>query len=254
MPSRPAGLDSPQKFTLVVGDKEYSRRTALLVMGSIALFVVAFFGGIIALIVRGERKERRSDEEQSGLIALARTRGWSYSASKSGGADRYSGVEPFPTHSHGVGVSDYVEGRYRGRGFHCFEYRDEINDRRDRYQDQQRYFAVFALTTTASIPRVVVRQQKLLDDVFANGHVVRLGNSEFDKTFRIVANDVQIAREVVAGPLARFLITDSRAKDAPLRFDRGELITWYEGRLRPQEILPHLNYLCDVLEHVPQQV
>jgi hypothetical protein len=33
--------------------------------------------------------------------------------------------------------------------------------------------------------------------------------------------------------------------------DRGELITWYEGRLRPQDLLRHLNHLCDALERVP---
>lgn len=254
MPNGPAGQESSQKFTLVVGDKEYSRRTALLVMGAVGLFVVAFFGGVVALVVRGKRQVWRSDEEQSALVELARTRDWSYSASKSGAADRYSGVEPFPTHSYGVGVSDYIEGRYRGRSFRCFEYRDEITDRRARQQNQQRYFAVFALTTAASIPRVVVRRQKVLDDVFADGHIVELGNSEFDGTFRVVATDVRVARDVVAGRLARFLTTDPRAKNAPLRFDRGELVTWYEGRLRPPEILPHLNYLCDVLERVPERV
>ncbi|MEW2286322.1 hypothetical protein [Streptomyces sp. NPDC047841] len=41
-----------------------------------------------------------------------------------------------------------------------------------------------------------------------------------------------------------------RAADAerPLRFDRGELITWTKGRLREEDVLPRLNYLCDVLD------
>ncbi|MBG7699450.1 hypothetical protein HCJ76_15495 [Streptomyces sp. MC1] len=36
--------------------------------------------------------------------------------------------------------------------------------------------------------------------------------------------------------------------DAPLRFHRGELITWSRGRLREEAVLPKLNYLCDVLD------
>ncbi|POX63724.1 hypothetical protein C3492_08195 [Streptomyces sp. Ru62] len=41
-----------------------------------------------------------------------------------------------------------------------------------------------------------------------------------------------------------------RAADAesPLRFNRGELITWAKGRLREEDVVPKLNYLCDVLD------
>ncbi|MEU8568636.1 hypothetical protein AB0C51_09780 [Streptomyces pathocidini] len=244
---------SSRDIGLVIGQREYSRRTALLVLGGACLLFIAIFGGVITLIVLGKRRTARNDEEQADLVKLAQTRHWSYSASKSGAVDRYSGADPFPTASFNVTAWDYIEGRYRGRSFACFEYRDKNNNGHTRPQDKQQYFAVFAVATAASIPRVVIREHKLLDGVFAGGEVVELGDSKFDGKFRVVTSDVRTAREVLEGRLAHFLTTDSRAQDAPLRFDRGELITWYEGRLRPDEVLPHLDFLCDALECVPER-
>lgn len=45
-----------------------------------------------------------------------------------------------------------------------------------------------------------------------------------------------------------------RAADTLSLFDKGELITWFEGRPRPKDVSPRLSCPCGVLEHTPTSV
>lgn len=92
------------------------------------------------------------------------------------------------------------------------------------FRKKTTYYSVFSVTTPTAIPRSLIRVLDDLDGDFADGK------------------------------LEEFLRTDPRAESVPLRFDKGELITWFEGRLRSQDVLPKLNFLCDVLEHTSASV
>jgi hypothetical protein len=189
--------------------------------GVFALFGGAF-GGIVWASWSSDQENSRSDDEVSDLVVLAGQQGWTYKAQDAGGVDRYEGVAPFPDVSSGLSAWDDIEGRLRGRSIRCFEYRDEETVRStgsNRSSAKTTYYSVFSVTTPSTIPRIVIREPGDLDGDLADDE------------------------------LKEFLSTDPRAEGTPLRFDKGELITWFEGRLRSEDVPPKLNYLCDVLDH-----
>ncbi|MFF0788565.1 hypothetical protein [Streptomyces spiralis] len=209
---------------VIVNDREIPRRYLLLAGAGASILFGGAFSSIVWSNWSSAQESSRSDEEVSDLIALARRQGWTYKVQNAGGADRYQGCAPFPDASSGLSAWDDIEGRLRGRTIRCFEYRDAKYTQlsgSNHSRAQTTYYSIFSATTPAVIPRTVIRGPGDLEGEFAN-----------DK-------------------LEKFLRNDPRAADTPLRFDKGELITWYKGRLRANKVLPKLNYLCDVLEHTP---
>ncbi|MFE1885181.1 hypothetical protein [Streptomyces diastatochromogenes] len=222
-PPRP----TKRRNVVIVNDREIPRRYFLLAAAGVFALFGGATGGIVWASWSNARENSRSDEELSDLVTLARKQGWTYKAQAAGGVDRYEGVAPFPNLSSGLSAWDNIEGRHRGRSIRCFEYRDEETVRSAgprRLDTKTTYYSVFSVTTPGTAPRTVIHEPGDLDGKFTDGK------------------------------LENFLRTDPRADGVPLRFDKGELITWFEGRLRPTDVLPKLNFLCDVLEHTPTSV
>lgn len=223
------------------------------------LFSAALAGGVFYGFRYANKRDVRSEQDQAGLVQLAQESGWNYTAEIPGGAERYVGAPPFRAKGHYLW--DHISGEFRGHTFSCFEYRPRDFDAEDAGTNDHRYFVAFSITTPAPTPEMVIdrpnvleRAENRLNSVFGLGqNVVELGNQEFDEAFRIITDDESFARNVMTDDLVRFLLSDPRAKDAPLRFHGNELITWSEGRLRPDGIDPKLNYLCDALDRVPAQ-
>lgn len=223
----------------------------------------AFIGFVIWIGTRWSKKEGRTDQQQAELEQFVRERGWSYTACVSGGGDRYCGSPPFPLKGVDVDVWDHIAGEFRGRTFCCFEYRwldTDADEDGTGTTNRWRYNAVYAVTTPTPVPRTSVRRPRALERLDArmlaglrgSGQVVQLGIPEFDKEFLITADDERFVRNVMAG-LAPFLPSDPRAQDGPLSFHGNELITWHEGRLRPEHVEPKLNYLHDILGRIPAE-
>lgn len=242
---------SGKKFTLVIGNKEYPRRVAALVMGGVVLVMGGFFASVLGLIYWGNQKDSRSTGEEAGLAQLAREHGWSHEPSRPGVVDRLEGVEPFPDVSTGLQVSDYTHGRYKGREFRYFEYEDESTGTRVNGREQSEYYAVFAVSTPGEVPRTVIREEGFLDSVFGGGEIVATGDAEFDADNRVIAEDRAAAKRLAAPGLTRQLAREPALKDQPLRFENGEVLTWHEERLRPQDVLRKLDYLSRVVDHAP---
>jgi len=222
-PSHPA----KQRRVVIVNDREIPRRYFLLAGTGVFLLFGGAFGGIVWASWSSAQDDSRSNEEVSRLVTLASEQGWTYKEQDAGGVDHYEGVAPFPNASSGLSAWDDIEGRHRGRTIRSFEYRDEDtrwSSASRRSTTKTTYYSVFSVTTPAAIPRTVIREPDDLDGNLADAK------------------------------LEKFLRTDPRAPGVPLRFDQGELITWFEGRLRPKDVLPKLNYLCDVLDHTPASV
>ncbi|MFG2096035.1 hypothetical protein [Streptomyces sp. NPDC048612] len=231
--------------------------TALIV--GLFLFIAAFFGLFIWVWRYVNKRDNRSPQQLEELLQLVESRGWSHTAWAPGEGDRYCGGEPLPGSGTNIPISDQIVGEFRGRAICCFEYSTQGMDV-DGANAAQRS-TVFAVTSAMSVPRMVVKRPQALDKanarlgaLFGGDKVIELGDPEFDEKFRVIANDEKVARTVLAGPLARFLMTDPRAKDHPLRFQGNDLLTWHRGRLRAEQIEQKLNYLCDVLDHQPAQV
>jgi hypothetical protein len=210
-----------------------------------------FFAGVLGLIHWGKQEDTRSADETAGLAELAREHGWSHEPTRSGVVDRLEGVEPFPDVSTGLQVSDYTHGRYKGREFRYFEYEDESTGTRVNGRETSDYYAVFAVSTPGEVPRTVIREDGFLDSVFGGGEVVGTGNAEFDDDNNVITKDVSAAKRLASPGLTHQLSREPALKDRPLRFENGEVLTWQEERLRPQDVLRKLDYLSRVVDHAP---
>lgn len=242
---------SDKKFTLVVGDKEYPRRVALPVAGGLFLLVGGGIFGIWRWIHNQKQEDVLSREEQIRLKHIADQHGWTYSSSESGVVDELEGVDPFPDASTGLVVDNYTHGRFRGRNIRYFEYADETTMTNSNGRTQTDYYAVFAVSTPDTVPRTLIREEGFLDSVFGGGEVVKTGDSDFDAEFSVIAEDREAAEKLVTPRLTDYLSREPQAKDLPLRFENGEVMTWSEERLRPQHVMGRLNYLSEVVNHFP---
>jgi hypothetical protein len=223
------------------------------------LFSAALVVGVIFGFRHANKRDVRSEEDQAGLVQLAQERGWNYTAEIPGGAERYVGAPPFRAKGHYLW--DHIAGEFRGHSVSCFEYRPRDFDAEDAGTNDHRYFVAFTVTMPTPTPDLIIdrpnvleRADNRLNNVFGLGdNEVKLGVPEFDEDFRIITDDEPFARTLMTDDLVQFLLSDPRVKGAPLRFHGNELITWHEGRLRPDGIDPKLNYLCDALDRLPAQ-
>jgi hypothetical protein len=223
------------------------------------LVTAGAIAGVIYVNRRVNKRDVRSEQDQAGLIQLAQERGWKYTADIPGGAEGYVGAPPFRAKGHNLW--DHVAGEFRGHAVSCFEYRPRDFDADDAGMHHHRYFVAFTIAMPAPTPGLIIDRPNVLEradnrfnNVFGLGdNEVKLGVPEFDEDFRVITDDEPFARSVMTDDLVRFLLSDPRVKGAPLRFHGNELITWFEGRLRPDTIDQKLNYLCDALERVPAQ-
>lgn len=221
------------------------------------LVFVAVLSGVITMFLVVRRSKARSRKELAELVELTRKHGWTYQHAEVGSADRFSGGAPFPAKSVNTRIYDLVTGWYRGRLFCCFEYRrrgsapGSQNNRRD-----LQYFRVFTVAAPASRPMLEVRRARpgsaLLDLLGAAN--LELGDPGFDSAFRVRPDDERFAATALNNYIRNWLLTDGRARQLPFRFERNELVPWQRGRLRPQSVFPALDYLCDVLDHMPAAV
>ncbi len=242
---------SDKKFTLVVGDKEYPRRVALPVAGGITLLVGGGIFGVWRFVHNEKQEDTLTAEEAMGLRDIAEEHGWKFSSSESGVVDELEGVEPFPDAGTGLYVDNYTHGRYQGRNIRYFEYADETTMTNSNGRSYTDYYAVFAVSTPDTLPRTLIREEGFLDSVFGGGEVVKTGDSAFDSEFSVITKDRGAAEELITPRLTDYLVREPRAKELSLRFENGEVLTWSEERLRPQDVMTKRNYLSEVAKRLP---
>ncbi len=229
-------------------------------LAAVAFIVVvaAIFAGVITLVVVVGRRNRRSRGDRQALMALARERGWSYRQSDVGTADRYRGSHPFPRISHNLRVSDLVTGDFRGRACRGFELRRLVGtpgNRRGADRRMYEYYRVFAMATPLTGASLEIRAAGVGDKLLRKlGRRGQVGGSvvtdpEFRQRFE-VTGDEALARALLRTDVQRWLLTDPRAQQLPLRFVDDEVITWQRGRLRPDTVDPALQWLSEVVDRV----
>jgi hypothetical protein len=172
-----------------------------------------------------------------------------------GRIDQYCGVRPFPSRGSNLRAWHYTTGEFRGRPFKYFEYRymnvasgADVGERK-----QPTIEAVFIVTAPGSAPFVQLLRPRLLDTLFDRRPKVQLGVPEFDQNFRIITEDEEFVRNVLSPAVVPYLLADLQTEKSPLQLRDGELFTWYRGTLSPQAVDEKLNYLCDILDRIPEK-
>lgn len=83
---------------------------------------------------------------------------------------------------------------------------------------------------------------------------VLLESQEFNERFRIDAASERFAYDVLSPRMMEWLLADARANTVGFRFEGQWAITVRAGRLRPDEVWFHADFLHDVIGQVPDFV
>jgi hypothetical protein len=83
---------------------------------------------------------------------------------------------------------------------------------------------------------------------------LQLESEDFNKTFHIRTENEKFAYDVLHPRMMEWMLADQRALSIPFRFERGDLVTWREGKVDVSEVDELLNYVADVVERVPSFV
>ncbi|PXY30945.1 hypothetical protein [Prauserella muralis] len=204
------------------------------------LFVVVFAAivGLVAwLFLRSRRREQTMRDEEVGgeLARLAAGRGWIFEQENVGYADRFTGY-PFSQHLRERRSRELVTGTHRGWEFGAFQYSPRPMQDPGERQQYFRYFRVFAIRLPAPRPTLQLTPK---------------GAGEY----KVNTDDDRFAAYVLTEPVKRWLAEDPRAPRYRVRFERDELIAWYEqkDRFAPAELDMGLDFLCDLLDRVPRE-
>lgn len=207
----------------------------------------------VALYVTYYYWSRRN--QASILAAEARVRGWRYDATDRGLLRRYSG---WPFDSRGRKVRHVIRGTHRSREFVCYELSFRMNIGY-RYADDGlvrnrcRYQVVSTAHDGGQLPDLTIANadtvSRFSSTLFDEG--TGIGSDEFRRKFSLSTGDGADASAVVAGPMSEWLAADPRASRNPLKFEKGDVITWRSGALNIARAIEPLDYLNDVVDRLP---
>ena len=216
----------------------------------LALAVVAVLG-IGSFAVSRHLYRKRVAE----LTAWAQANGWTYTERANELTDRFLGT-PFGS-GFGRSASHLLSSTMNGRPVVAFEYRYKERQGSGKNQRTVTYtFAVVSTTLPVARPTLQVTHEHLgtrllnavgLDDV-------QLESEEFNRAFRVSAEDQKFAYDVLHPRTMEWMLADSRAMELPFRFERADVLTWDSGRLDPQRAAWAATYLLDLVDRVPQFV
>ncbi|WP_326773849.1 hypothetical protein [Streptomyces sp. NBC_01445] len=218
-------------------------------------FIAGMFTLVIRAFVRNSREHDRIRKGWADLEGVAAARGWTYERRSPGRATEYCGVGPMPGKGSGLTAWHYITGEFRGHSFKCFEYRytDPMSPTTQSGSRKLTYESVFLVSAPGPGPFMQMGRPSKLDRVMGRRPRTLLGEPEFDKKFRVAADDEAFIRNILTDDVRAFFLSDQRAEKNPLRVRDDELFTWYTGTMTPQDIEDRLNYLCDVVERIPAQ-
>ncbi|WP_338701164.1 hypothetical protein V2W30_29265 [Streptomyces sp. Q6] len=219
-------------------------------------FIIGMFTLVIRAFMRSSQEDKRMRRGWTELEQVAAERGWTHERRAAGRATEYCGVGPMPGSGSNLTAWHYTTGEFRGRSFKCFEYRysnplsgsSQVGESRKLTIE-----SVFLVSAPGTAPYLNLRRPGTFDRMMGRGPRKLLGVPEFDAKFRFDTHDEDFARSVLSDDFRAFLLSDQRARKNPLRVRDDELFTWYTGTLSPQALEDRLDYLCDVLDHMPEQ-
>lgn len=74
------------------------------------------------------------------------------------------------------------------------------------------------------------------------------GDSAFDETFSVTADDPATAGKILTDAVRAWLVSDPRSEDTPIRVVGDEVVTWRPGPLELQDVQPRADFLCHLLD------
>jgi hypothetical protein len=189
------------------------------------------------------------------FTAFAAERGWRYAVRDRSLVNRFLG-DPFGQ-GHSRDAEHVLRGGHRGRQIMAFEYSYKETQGSGKDQRTVTYnYTVVALSLPADKPTLQVGREglgrKLLGLVGVRD--LQLESEQFNEAFHIKTDNDRFAYDILHPRMMEWMLADQRARAAPFRFERGDLMTWDRGRIDLPKVRWMLEYLCDVVDQVPSFV
>ena len=184
------------------------------------------------------------------LRALARSIGWEYVGTDPTLPRRWRG------HPFGIGgsrrVSELMTGVHQGRPALAFRYSYRTSTGRNRSTSA---YHVVALALPAALPDLELTPESLGARIATTlgGDDIQFESEDFNRAWRVRADDAQVAHDVVHPRLMERLLRDD-VRGLSLRIEGSDLFCWAPGGVRWGALGSRLEVLGAVVDTIPQHV
>lgn len=219
---------------------------------------VVVFGAIVALLVLLNRSYKKSETAAlSRLQQVAADRSWTYAPQDDQVIEAYnarhnfrSPLHPFTRPPTARSARDVITGTHRGRPFLAATFKTK-------YRGQVSDESCIWVRTPAARPSLQVMKTVALASAVneAIGQDLRVGDHDFDRAFEVTTDNPRFAVDALAPQLSQFLLTTSRKfRGFWLQGDYIDALDQVTDHRDPEQLLPALDFRCDILDRIPEHV
>lgn len=218
-------------------------------MSNIAVLLPWLFGlAVVAALVGGYLVNRKRRER---IMTFCVARGWRYVDEDPSLADRWQGA-PF-----GRGDSrrarNVVSGTENSRSFIAFDYSYQTHstDSQGRRTTTTHRYAVYAIALPAFLPMLEVAPEGVFSRLAGAVGLttdVDLESEDFNRAFKVRANDRKFATDVLSPRTMEYLLT---APAAAWRIQGSDMLRWVDGRMDPADVVVATSVLDRVADGIP---
>jgi hypothetical protein len=189
--------------------------------------------------------------------AFAAKHGWQYLDRGDAKLENRFLEEPFGV-GHDRQARHVFRGEHRDRKILAYEYsyKTYSTDGEGRRRSETHTFTLTSVYLPKPKPVLEIAREglgrKLLG--FVGVRDLQLESEQFNDAYRIKTDNDRFAYDILHPRMMEWMLEDSRAQRYGFRFERGDLMLWDDGKLRLDDMMARLDYLCDVLERVPSYV
>jgi hypothetical protein len=183
--------------------------------------------------------------------------GWSFADQNNAYARAWHG-EPFRDSNHAE-AKEIFEGIWQptGHQFVAFDYSytEKRTDAQGHTSSHTHHYEVRVLYLPRMLPSLSVSREGFGTKVakFFGGQDIELESDDFNRAFRVTADDARYAYGVLHPQLMEWLLGPGIIL-TPWRTDRQCLITFEDGRLDPQRFPHRIGLMAMLASQIPQQV
>jgi Protein of unknown function (DUF3137)/Protein of unknown function (DUF2510) len=201
------------------------------------LLYIWFFGMLALVLTVAVRTAIVRARQRHTLQPWATSMGWTYQVRDRSLRGRWQGP-PFAQTPSEQQYSDVITGTDRGHPFTAMvgEYHKHME-------------AILVIQLPASAPSVQVRPAGL--EAMLMGSTVRLESEDFNRRFRVYADDPKSATDLLTPRVMAALLA---GPDLSWRTSDWELIAWWPGEIHPAQLIAAQATLQHVIEGMPSFV
>jgi hypothetical protein len=216
------------------------------------VFLVAAGAAVIAVVIA--LTYRAGKKRTEALQELADTHGWQWIGRDDSLATRWSGP-PFRGHPRRSRGRNAVSGTHQGRDFVAFEYSyTTTTSTGQTTSTTTHHYSVWAIDLPAAVPPISLGAEGALGGKVARAFGfggLEIGDPEFDRRYKVNCDDPDFGRRLLHHAMVRLLMsTDVWA----WRFYGDAMISYRKGRLQAETVVPRLDAMSAVLDHVPREI